>query len=250
MPKVNTADKVMDILEAIASQGQGVGTRELSRKLEMNVATVHNIARTLQSRGYLRQDPKTKRFEIGTRLMLMSRHSQYLNALHVAGKAVVEKVASELDESIMLVAMDHGHVVNLQYIPGSGALRVAEPDDVTEVAHCTASGKLMLAQMSRDELVSYLDRYKLKSHTPRTITRRQDLVTELNQIREKGFSLSCDELCDGVSALAVPILDPWDKVVAAIGAGVPSVRLSQSGYRKKVLDALRRSAEQIGQNIA
>jgi DNA-binding IclR family transcriptional regulator len=182
--------------------------------------------------------------------MLMSRHSQYLNALHVAGKAVVEKVAASLDESIMLAALDHGHVINLQYLPGSGALRVAEPEDVTEVAHCTASGKLMLAQMSRDELLGYLDRYKLKSHTPKTITRRNDLVSELNQIREKGFSLTCDELCDGVSALAVPILDPWGKVVAAIGAGVPSVRLNQANYRKKILSKLREAAVLIGSNIA
>lgn len=250
MPTVTTAAKVMDILEAIASEDQGLGTRELARRLDLNVATVHNIARTLERRGYLRQHPDNKRFEIGSRLMLMSRHSQYLNALYVAGKVIVQKVAAKLDESIMLVALDHGHVVNLQYIPGSGALRVAEPEDVTEVAHCTASGKLMLAQMTQSELVQYLDHYKLKNHTPQTITRRNQLVEELNQIRKKGFSLSCDELCVGVSALAVPIVDPWGKVIAAIGAGVPTVRMSQADYRKTILEALTMAATDIQGNMA
>jgi DNA-binding IclR family transcriptional regulator len=250
MPTVNTADKVMDILEAIAAEGQGVGTREMARRLEMNVATVHNIARTLQARGYLRQNPQTKRFEIGSRLMLISRHSQYLNALSRAGKSIVQQVATTLDESIMLAALDHGHVVNLHYIPGSGALRVAEPEDITEVAHCTASGKLMLAQMTSDELLQYLDHYKLKNHTPQTITRRSVLVEEINQIRQKGFSLSCDELCDGVSALAVPINDPWGKVIAAIGAGVPTVRMNQAAYRKTVLQTLTKAASDITINLA
>lgn len=250
MPTVNTANKVVDILEAIASQNGGVGTRELARRLNMNVATVHNIARTLQERGYVKQDPNNKHFEIGSRLMLMSQHSQFLKTLLGSSKPIVEQVAANLNESIMLAGLEHGHVINLHYIPGSGALRVSEPQDVTEVAHCTASGKLMLAQMSADDLLQYLDQNKLKSYTPQTITRRKNLVDELNQIRQKGFSLSCDELCEGVSALAVPIIDPWNKVIAAIGAGVPTVRLNQTSYRKIVLKTLTDAAKSISCNLA
>ena len=250
MPTVSTATKVMDILEALAAHGDGLGTRDLSRRLGMNVATVHNIAKTLEQRGFLRQNPQNKRFEIGSRLMLMSRHSQYLNTLIDASKSIIQQVASSLNESIMLVALDHEHVINLQYIPGNGALRVAEPEDVTEFAHCTASGKLMLSQMTKKDLLRYLDHYKLNSHTPTTLTRRNDLVKELNQIRKKGFSLSCDELCEGVSALAVPITDPWGKVIAAIGAGVPTLRMNQTAYRKKILETLTKAATDISSHLA
>lgn len=250
MTTVLTVNKVIDLIEVIAAEGTGLGTRELARRLDWNVATVHNIAQTMVARGYLRQNPENKRFEIGDRLALVSRHSQYLNAIYAAGKMAVQMVASEINESIMLVALDHGHVVNLHYVPSRSALRVAEPEDMTDVAHCTASGKLMLAQMTQQELVQYLDHYKLKNYTPQTITRRSELVDELNQIRAKGFSLSCDELCEGVSALAVPISDPWARVIAAIGAGVPTSRLNQAGYRKKIHKVLMQAAERIQKNIA
>ena len=76
MPKVLTVKKCFDLLECLASQEAGIGTRELARVLGMNVTTVHNIASTLLHLGYLSQDEKSKRFQIGGRFLLLGQHRQ------------------------------------------------------------------------------------------------------------------------------------------------------------------------------
>lgn len=245
MPTVLTADKTIDIIEAVASSPDGAGTRDLARRLSLNVATVHNIAKTLEARGYLRQSVTTRRFHPGLRLMLLGRHDRSLQAMAELARPHVDRVAAELDESVMLGVLNGAQVVNLHYVPSRQALRVDEPEDLGPIAHCTALGKLMLAHMSAEELEAYLDRAPLTKFTERTICTRERLLEALEEVRAEGCSSTRDELCDGVSALAVPIADPWGAIIAAIGASAPTIRMRLPGQRERTGRALVAAAKQV-----
>lgn len=242
-----TADRAIDVLEAVAAARDGVGTREMARHLKLNVATVHNLAKTLESRGYLRQAADSRRFFPSVRLMLLGRHDQYLESLTVLGRPHVERLAAELDESVMLGALDRGQVINLHYVPSRQALRVQEPEDLRPVAHCTALGKLMLAHMPAQHLDAYLKSMPRKRFTDRTITSRQALIDALVEIRRQGFSSARDELCEGVSAMATGIRDPWGTTVAALGASAPTLRLQSAEQQDVTRRALEAAARQVEQ---
>jgi DNA-binding IclR family transcriptional regulator len=245
MPKVLTLDKSLSLLEMIVRHPEGIGTRPLAQKLGINVATAHNIATTFVASGYLRQDEVTRLFFPGVRLMLLSRHPAYLRSLTTTARHVVHAVAAELNESVMLVTGDHGRIINLEYVPSRQALRVQEPEDVSGVAHGTAFGKLLLAYFDEPTLDTYLAQYGLPRHTRHTITDPAAFRAELARVREQGFSQTRDELCEGISAIAVPIRDPWDSVFAALGASAPTVRLQNDEQVEFTLDGLRRAASEI-----
>lgn len=245
MPTVLTLDKSLSVLEAIVRRPEGMGTRALAQELGINVATAHNIATTFVARGYLRQDEVTRLFHPGIRLMLLSRHPAYLRSLTASARHVVHALAEELNESVMLVTSDHGRMINLEYVPSRQALRVQEPEDVSGVAHCTAFGKLILAHLDEPTLQTYLQQNGLPRHTPHTITEPAALVEELKHVREEGFSHTRDELCEGISALAVPIRDPWGSVFAALGASAPTMRLQSPEQVDLTLGGLRKAATEI-----
>lgn len=250
MPTVLTADKIVEIIECIAAAPAGVGTRELARQLSLNVATVHNIAKTLEARGYLQQAHDNKRFHLGLRLMMLGRHQQYLESLTETGRPFVDRLAAELNESVMFGALDQTRVVNLIYLPSQQALRTHEPEDISGIAYCTAIGKLMLAQMPPPWLDTYLAQTPLKRFTARTITTRAELNKTLAQIRKEGCALARDELCEGVSALAVPVQDPWGKTIAAVSASAPTQRISAPGQWDRMRAAVTRAAQQISECCA
>ncbi len=245
MPTVLTLDKSLSVLEAIVRRPEGIGTRALAQELGINVATVHNIATTFAARGYVRQDEVTRLFHPGIRLMLLSRHPLYLRSLTTTARHVVHALAQELNESVMLVTSDHGKIINLEYVPSRQALRVQEPEDVSGVAHCTAFGKLILSNFDEPTLETYLAQHGLDRHTPHTITDPQAFRAELARVREQGFSQARDELCEGISALAVPIRDPWGAVFAALGASAPTVRLQSADQVEVTLTGLRRAVAEI-----
>lgn len=245
MPTVLTLAKSLSVLEAIAQRPEGIGTRALAAELGINVATVHNIAMTFVSRGYVRQDEVTRLFFPGVRLMLLSRHPAYLRSLTMSARHVVHAVAANLNESVMLVTSDHGRVINLEYVPTRQALRVQEPEDVSGVAHCTAFGKLILAHFDEATLEAYLVQHGLPRHTPHTVTDPAEFRAVLARVREQGFSQTRDELCEGISALAVPIHDPWGSVFAALGASAPTVRLQNAEQVEFTLNGLRQATAEI-----
>lgn len=250
MPTVLTADKIVDILERIAAAPGGVGTRELARQLDLNVATVHNIAKTLEAKGYLQQSANNKHFHLGLRLMMLGRHQHYLESLTDVGRPIVDALATELNESVMLGALDQTRVINLHYRPSKQALRTHEPEDISSIAYCTAIGKLMLAHMSHQQLESYLAGISLKKFTPKTVTTMDALQKTLSAIRKDDFAAARDELCDGVSAMAAPVKDPWGKTIAAVAASAPTQRISQAGQWDHMRKVVTKAAQQITQSCA
>lgn len=245
MPQVLTLDKSLLVLEAIVAARDGIGTRELARQLELNVATIHNIASTFATRGYVRQDAETRRFHPGLRLMLLGRHGGYLRSLGRAAHESVRALALELNESILLATLDHGHIANLAYVASQQALRVHEPEDMDDLAHCTAVGKILLATLSEAELTRRLREHPLRAFTPRTLADPKRLRAEIELVRRRGYSETHDELCAGISALAVAIHDPWGSIFAALGASAPTMRLGRKEQAKQTLQGLQRTAAEI-----
>lgn len=245
MPRVLTLDKSLSVLESIFASGEGVGTRALAKRLDLNVATIHNIARTFCLRGYLRQDSRTKLFFPGMRMMLLGRHPSYLRSLTASASAIVDDLAERLNESILLGSIDQGRVLNLKYVASKQALRVHEPEDVSDHSYCTAFGKVLLASLLEPELESYLRETKLLPLTPNTITSPDKLREELKSVRDLGYAQTRDEYCEGVTAVAVPIRDPWGAIIASIGASAPTVRMQKAKQFEESLQILREGAAAI-----
>jgi DNA-binding IclR family transcriptional regulator len=244
MPRVTTLDKSLSVLEAVFRSQEGIGTRSLAALLGLNVATVHNIAQTFRERGYLHQDPKTKQFLPGMRMMLLGHHPSYRHSLVSSASAVMEDVARQLNESILLGAIEHHRIINLKYIPCQHALRVQEPEDVSDHSYCTAFGKVLLAALPTEELDAYLAETELKSFTPRTLDTPEKLRRNLDEVRRLGYARTCDEYCEGISAVAVPIHDPWGGILASIGASAPTIRM-QEAQVESTLQVLKQAAASI-----
>ncbi|SDT98912.1 transcriptional regulator, IclR family [Verrucomicrobium sp. GAS474] len=245
MPRVLSLDKSLSVLEAIFHHHDGIGTRALAQQMQLNVATIHNIARTFCLRGYLRQDPETKVFYPGIRLMLLARHPTYLRSLTLSASGIVEETARKLNESVLLASMDHGRVLNLKYVPSRQALRAQESEDMSLHSYATAVGKILLAATTNPELDAFLQETKLQAFTPRTFSTVESLKAELRRVREEGRARTREEFCAGLNAGAVPIRDPWGSIVAAIGASAPTIRLETEEQWEALFADLSQAASAI-----
>lgn len=245
MPKVSSLDKSLLLLEAVLGSAGGIGTRGLTKLLGYNVATVHNIAMTFCARGYLRQDPLTKRFHPGARLAVLGHQPEGLQHLGELAAPIVESVARDLNESVLLGKIDGNRILNLKYVPSRQALRAQEPEDVSEHSYCTAFGKVLLASLPSGALDNYIRETPLRALTPFTLATPEALLPELDRVRERGYARTKDEYCEGVSAVAVPIRNPWGETIASIGASAPTLRMEKNEQFDLTLKTLREAAASI-----
>ena len=229
MQRVGTVDKCFDIIEAaLASGDEGLGIREISRRLEINPTTVHNLCWTLCARGYMRQDPNTKRFKLGAGFLPLAQSSQVWRSLAESVDSLIRRCHEELDESILLAVMDHTEISTLIYLPSTQALRVHEPRALGANAYGTAVGKLLLSSLKDEDLDEYIEQFPPRPFQDGENIEPDDIRKEMKAVQLQGYAVSCDEVAIGISAVAIPISGPSGETIAALGASAPTVRMDKS----------------------
>ncbi len=105
------------------------------------------------------------------------------------------------------------------------ALRVGGRLGRSMPAHCTSTGKALLARLSDDDVRRLYPDEQLVQLTPRSIGSRTELLATLAQVRAQGYAESSEESEDGVSSLAVA-LHAVRSPRLAVNVSVPASRMS------------------------
>ena len=88
---VQILDKSFLVLETLSREFSGLTVSELSKRVDLNISTVHRILGTFAERGYIRQD-QDKRYCLSLKFIELS--SSYLNGLDL--KMVAEPFLKDL----------------------------------------------------------------------------------------------------------------------------------------------------------
>ena len=113
--------------------------------------------------------------------------------------------------------------------------------------HAAASGKLVLAQYNDLQLANFFATSELVTFTKYTHTDKNQIMRDLLDIRERGYSIERDEMDIGVSAFAVPINDANGILRATIsGAGSTEV---MNRIEESFVNDLKKSAHEIADNV-
>jgi DNA-binding IclR family transcriptional regulator len=70
----------------------------------------------------------------------------------------------------------------------------------------------------------------LARFTPHTITGHQELLSELAQVRERGYATAQEELEEGLNVVAAPIHDHTGRVIAAASVAGPAYRVTPQRF--------------------
>ena len=88
----------------------------------------------------------------------------------------------------------------------------------------------------------------LKKIGPRTITDKQELKKELKEIVKGGHAVSEEELTEGAVAVAVPVFDLTNQVVAALTVNGPKFRMGQKQIENAIV-VLKRAATKLSHKL-
>lgn len=243
MAKVNSVDKCLQILEELAVQREGVGVRELSRRLGVFPSGVHNILQTMVQRGFLQQDQDSKRFKLGIKLLRLGQSGTVKETMAQAAQPIMVRLVETVGETALLALLEDGHILPIKTVNSLKLLRVDETQ-WHGGHHATAYGKVLLAAMNEETLTLYLEQYPLEAFTGKTLCSEPALRAQLDLVRKQGYAQTEDEGVEGVSAIAVPLRDNKGQIIAALGVSAPTLRFV-AGKRLDALEVLRHGADEI-----
>ncbi|HEY0774909.1 MAG TPA: IclR family transcriptional regulator [Nocardioidaceae bacterium] len=217
---VQSVDRALELLEALAAAEVSLGVGELARALDLPQGTTHRLLRSLEQRGYVHQDA-TRKYSIGTAALRIGDAAQ--RSLARGAKPYLAELVEASGESANLAVLEGHDVVYVAQSPSPHSLRMFTEVGRRVSPHATAVGKVMLAAMPRDRALAVLRRTGLPRHTEHTITELDEFLAELDLARERGWAVDEGEQELGVRCLAGPVRQRG-QVVAAVSLSGPAAR--------------------------
>ncbi|NWF68337.1 MAG: IclR family transcriptional regulator [Chloroflexi bacterium] len=209
--------EILDLLE----QAEGdIGIMEFARYLDVDKSSASRLLQTLASYGYVEQNPDTRRFRLGPRVVVLS--NRVLNRMPLRDHAhpFLRQLTDVTGECSHLAILSQGKALYIDQYQTPSILRVETEIGTLSPLHCTALGKVLLA------FVGVPSELTLTPYTPRTIGDAETLRVHLDQVRRQGFAIDDEEHVAGVRCIAAPVYNFGKKVIAAIGISGPAGRVT------------------------
>lgn len=217
---IRAVGRAIAVLRAVAESPSGLKLGELARAVDLPRPTVHRIVQSLQEEGVL-FFTVDGRVRTGPELTRLASTPQ--SALIHRGQPFMEELSHEVAEKIDLAVLEGGQIRFVaQALAVSPRLLAGVVVGDVFPAHCTAPGKVLLAQVSTRTLNLTVPA-ELEQFTAKTVTTRDALVEELEQVRQTGLGFDLEEHSERICAVATMVEDALGGL-AALTIAVPSER--------------------------
>jgi DNA-binding IclR family transcriptional regulator len=248
-PNVQVINRMLDILETLADEKEGLRLTELAAKVDLPSSTVHRLLNLMVRRGYVEQDEDTHRHSLGLKIVELYGKLQGRLQLPQRAAPLMQKLAQCTGELVQVAVLSKGEMLYILTQDGTRIPRLHTPVGSRSPVHCTSLGKAVLAQLEESDVRSIIEEKGLKKFTPRTIDSMDRLLAELKQIREKGYAIDYGEQYEELTCVGAPIFDSQNRVVAGISVTIPMSRLqlqNLDGLAETVAETARGISASLG----
>ncbi|MHB8926432.1 MAG: IclR family transcriptional regulator [Bacillota bacterium] len=220
-------EATIKVIELLCATDNAVGVREAARAVDMSKSVIQRTLQVLQEAGISTTTPDG-RYRAGPKLYGLAAAVLSRFELREAARAVMQEMWDRCQEGVYLGLLDREELVFVDKIDSLHPIQYVLPLGQRTLLHVGAAGKAVLAAFSTDEVEKVIRDKGLSEQTPRTITDRSRLVTELDQTRQRGYALSVGERIIGAVGIAAPIIDALGKPVGSFVITIPESRFNRA----------------------
>jgi DNA-binding IclR family transcriptional regulator len=235
--------RLFALLEVMAAKDQRYSLQGLVEETGLPKPTLHRMLQQLEGAGLLQREGDGRHYSTGTRLRRLAENLLLNDSHHGARHVVLRNLVEEVGESCNITALSGSEVVYLDRVETAAPLRFYLHPGSRVPAHCSASGKVFLAQMSPAQRKRLLAHAPLEKYTVKTVTDLEKLEKEIKRVQADGFALDDEEFLPGLLCIAalVPAASPGHLSNLCVAVQAPIMRLSAAKARQ-LLPALQRAA--------
>jgi IclR family transcriptional regulator, KDG regulon repressor len=236
---VQSVDRILDIIEVLSVEQEGLGVTEIAKRTGLNKSTAHRLISTLAVRGYLARSSEGS-YKIG--LKLIEAVSCYINSLELQTEArpYLAKITGDLGLTSHLGVLDGNQVVYIEKMDVVSSVKMYSQIGLRMHAYCSSLGKCLLSGFSKEDLNHIMGDCSFIKFTQSTISSLDELHKELAEVRKKGWAMDNQEYEIGHRCIGAPIYDYRGDIIAAISASGSTNQLTDdkietsAAYVKKV----------------
>lgn len=225
---IQSVDNALNLLEVLCDAGGGMSMLRLVDRLDMNKNKVWRLLATFENRGYIKKNLKTQEYHLGLQAVEMGQKAlMSMELLHKA-KSTMGSLARECNEAVYLAVRRNKDVLFLDFVDTTQAVRTVSLLGKHFQLDATAAGNAILGKNG---------------------TADQGKSSAVNSDDIQGATIDQDTLGDGITCLAVPLLDSCGNAEGALCIVGPTFRMPSHIIEEKYLPSLKRAGDTISVKI-
>lgn len=245
---VQSVKNALKILKLFTPKTPQLSVTEIATSMTLPKSTVHRLLKELVAEGFLTQDEKNAKYQLGFSILALGGVVQSHKELYLEAEPLLKDFANQFKLPIHICVMEQFKVVYLMRemgeIPRKLVTKIGRHSDL----HCTAEGLAILAFKSK-KLIDHVLSQPLANYTPYTITDVEALNKELLKIRKNRIAIAKDTFFVGYSSYAAPIQDYTGEVVSSIAVVGENKTITEPSIEKELITEIQRLAKEISEML-
>jgi DNA-binding IclR family transcriptional regulator len=243
-------ERGLNILRLFSRSRRTISPPDMARELGIPRSTVFRLVQTLEEMGFLERVADGNGYALGAAVLTLG--FEYLGSLDLIELAdpVLARLRDRTGCSAHLAIRRGTDMIYLSRHASRAAISSSVNVGTALPAHATIMGRIMLADLSDDELGALYDGQTLARFTDQTPTSLTALRALLAEDRRRGYAVSTAFFERGVSAVAAPVHDRTGRAVAAVNVTAVDAaldpRLLDGEIKDRVCEAARTISGLLG----
>jgi DNA-binding IclR family transcriptional regulator len=179
-------------------------------------------------------------------MAVLSLGFEYLASLELTelGSPLLQRLRDEIGYSCNLVVRDGRSIVYVAKVSAPTLFPSAVNLGTRLPAHATVLGRVMLTDLDHREMSELYPDEELEVYSPSTPSTLTALQGLLAQDRANGYAMGAGFYEPSITSIATPVRDHTGRVVAALGAALPSSRVEQARV-SELIGRVRGTADEL-----
>lgn len=244
---IQSVHRALNIWEFLIDEGNGFSLATIAEHCGLNKTTAFHLLKTLESRGYVEQSFDTQFYKISWKSYELARKIYDTGNFTQAGKPYLEQLYDKYNETSYLCLYskieNHFEAICQYSIVSSNLLHTIAPVGSRLPLHCTAVGKAYLSSLSREMFNTVLGNDPLAKFTQNTITDRDLLYNQVQQIKQQGYCIEYEEFQPDVCSLAIPVIKYTGRAIFSLAVSMPVQRATDQTVSKIIAEMIPMAQE-------
>lgn len=242
--QTSSAAAVLRVLTTFSAQRTQLGISEIARLIGFYKSRVYRALLTLAGHGFVRRVEGSRKFELGPKVLELGLIAGEKLEMGQMAAPIMRELAAKLRGTAILRVLIEEDLVATKIFPSPEPLKLIHNEGEKFPFYYGSPGKVICAHLPKAERDRLLRGRRLRAFTPKSITDVRRYLRELEEVRRRGFAFSDEEGILGVRALAAPVRDHHQKVVAALSIGIPTTLFPKRRV-PEVAAAVKTAADEI-----
>ncbi|NPB08487.1 MAG: IclR family transcriptional regulator [Aquificae bacterium] len=236
----------LDILFLI--ERRPISFEKIQENLKINKTKLQKLLNFLREREWIFYDEENRVYRLGIKSFELGiAYLKHLNIKKVA-RPILREISKKVKENTYLTTRVAYEVLYIEKSEVDREVRILSRYGRVLPLYASASGKIYLSHFDPRELEDYFRRVKWVKHTPRTLS-REELIRELDRVREEEYAVNLEEYEEEVVSSAAPVYDYAGRVNYTITVVAPSYRMTREDLYGWVKDVLKEASLKLSEKL-